>query len=246
MPEENQGLGQQQPNNPQPQAPQTPPQEPGQQAPQTVEVPGVGQLSVDEVIKGYQRQSDYTRKTQDVARQREEVEQAQEFLQSLEEDPVTAIKALGEAYEVDWKTYLGEEPSEPQGGNEPSGGEDEIPPALQERLKRYDEVIDRFEEQSLRNRIDNEIRDVRETYGEFPVGDVLNYGLKRGIADVESAYKAWAYDQQLEKQRGGPSAGERSEASVFGGEESTQTGDVGNVESFEDAFEQSLKDLQGG
>ena len=66
-----------------------------------VKVDGVDQeVSLEELRDGYQRQSDYTRKTQELASERRRLQQAEAIVQSLESDPDGTIKALGEAFGV--------------------------------------------------------------------------------------------------------------------------------------------------
>lgn len=61
----------------------------------TFEVPGVeGPKSARELIDGFLRQSDYTRKTQDVARMRQEAEDAIGFWDALRSDPVGVLQQL--------------------------------------------------------------------------------------------------------------------------------------------------------
>lgn len=52
--------------------------EPTQETPSKISIDGVGEFTVDEIKEfknGYMRQSDYTRKTQEIARQRKEIEE---------------------------------------------------------------------------------------------------------------------------------------------------------------------------
>lgn len=67
---------------------QTPPvQEQTQKdVPQTIEINGE-QVSIDEVTKGYLRQSDYTRKTQELANQRKELAYLAQLKEQLEANP---------------------------------------------------------------------------------------------------------------------------------------------------------------
>lgn len=78
--------------------------------PQVFEINGQ-QVTLDELQRGYLRQSDYTRKTQDVAKQARELEQAREVMnrvrsnpeiaQSVGYDPVENERALLEAERYD-------------------------------------------------------------------------------------------------------------------------------------------------
>ena len=54
----------------------------------TIKVDGEEQeVSLEELRDGYQRQSDYTRKTQELASERRRLQQAEAIVSSLESDP---------------------------------------------------------------------------------------------------------------------------------------------------------------
>lgn len=62
-------------------------------APEKVTIEGVGEVSFDELKKGYLRQSDYTKKTQELANKRKEAEQALALMEQLKTNP-QAIESL--------------------------------------------------------------------------------------------------------------------------------------------------------
>ena len=62
------------------------------------------QVSVDELRNGYQRQADYTRKTQELAAERERLSQGEAIVQALESDPRSAVSALADALGLAWIT----------------------------------------------------------------------------------------------------------------------------------------------
>jgi hypothetical protein len=76
------------------------------------------QVTRDELKKGYQRQADYTRKTQEVAEQRKQVEQErqqyQQTLQQLSERARQYEQALEQSFEQepDWNRLWQEDPDE--------------------------------------------------------------------------------------------------------------------------------------
>lgn len=84
-----------QPPNPTP--PETPPKPPENpnpnheekpnNIPNTIHIDGIGEITVDELRKGYLRNKDYTQKTQEVSKQRKEAEEAIQFLQQIKENP---------------------------------------------------------------------------------------------------------------------------------------------------------------
>jgi hypothetical protein len=56
-------------------------------APTTVKVEGIGDVPIEELTKGYLRQSDYTRKTQELARARQQSAVAQSVYESISSNP---------------------------------------------------------------------------------------------------------------------------------------------------------------
>lgn len=60
------------------------------QTPEKVIIDGVGEVSFDELKNGYLRQSDYTKKTQDLSRQRKENEDALTFYEMVKRNPQLA------------------------------------------------------------------------------------------------------------------------------------------------------------
>lgn len=72
------------------------PTEPESTTPTEIEIPGMGKLTVDEIKEmrqGSLRQSDYTKKTQELARQRKELEDAETFFNYVRQNPAL-IEAL--------------------------------------------------------------------------------------------------------------------------------------------------------
>lgn len=55
--------------------------------PEKIAIEGIGDVSIDELKNGYLRQSDYTQKTQEVARQRREVQDAVTLYEQLKTKP---------------------------------------------------------------------------------------------------------------------------------------------------------------
>lgn len=55
--------------------------------PEKILIDGVGEIDFEELKKGYLRTSDYTKKTQEVARQRKELEEAIKFWEGIKQNP---------------------------------------------------------------------------------------------------------------------------------------------------------------
>ena len=58
--------------------------------PEKIEIPSIGEVTIDELKNGYLRQSDYTRKTQELSRKSKEVEQAVQLYEQLRQNPQIA------------------------------------------------------------------------------------------------------------------------------------------------------------
>ena len=75
------------------------PMEPG--GDYTVKIDGAEhQVTLEELQQGYQRQADYTRKTQELASERQRLQQAETIVAALEADPQGTLDALGGALGV--------------------------------------------------------------------------------------------------------------------------------------------------
>ena len=67
----------------------------------TVKIDGEEQqVTLEELQKGYQRQSDYTRKTQQVAQERERLQQAEAIVSALESDPEGTLTTLAQTFGI--------------------------------------------------------------------------------------------------------------------------------------------------
>lgn len=74
------------------------PEEPGY----TVKIDGEEQqVTLEELQNGYQRQADYTRKTQEIAVERERLQQAEAIVSALENDPSGTLQTLARSFNVD-------------------------------------------------------------------------------------------------------------------------------------------------
>lgn len=162
-----------------------------------VEVPGVGQVPMEELVKGYMRQSDYTQKTQGVASQREELELAQSFISSLDENPEATIRALAEEYGVSFG-----EAAAAVGAVDVAVDEEEstisttvIPPELRAELDELKSFKTSVEQERLQVQLTEEIRSAKDEFGDFPEAEVLHVAVRDGIPNIRAAYKTWAFDK---------------------------------------------------
>ena len=147
----------------------------------TVKVDGVEQqVSLSELRDGYQRQADYTRKTQELASERERLQQAEAIVSALESDPTGTLTALGQAFGVDNR------PSQPQ---QPSYDEwqDEADPTSQ-RLQSLEAQVAAQARTHRQQALDREVNGLKDQYGDFDEKALFQHALTNRIPNLEAAY----------------------------------------------------------
>lgn len=149
-------------------------------------------VPLSEAISGYQRQADYTRKTQELAEQREQMQFATALQTALERDPASTIDLLARHYGIsrqaaaDMAEGYGYEP-------------EEVDP-VEERYRALDERIAAFEEQQAIAEVQKEISKLQSKYQDFDASEVVNAALRVGTTDLESVYKQIAFDKIMARQ----------------------------------------------
>ena len=151
----------------------------------TVKVDGSEeQVSLDELRDGYQRQADYTRKTQELASERSRLQQAEAIVQSLEADPAGTLTALGDAFGVARAT------GEPTGAvdpwDEPDPNEQRLA-TLEARLEQQDRV-------HRRQQVEKQVEVLKGSYGEFNASELYQHALKHKIGNLEAALTHMRYN----------------------------------------------------
>ncbi len=149
-------------------------------------------VPLSEAISGYQRQADYTRKTQELAEQREQMQFATTLQTALERDPAATIDLLARHYGI----------SRQAAAEMVSGYDDdfeEVDP-VEQRYKALDERIAAFEEQQAMAQVEKEISRLQSKYQDFDSTEVVNAALRVGTTDLESVYKQIAFDKIMARQ----------------------------------------------
>lgn len=152
----------------------TEPTEPATPTLQELEIEGIGKVKIDDIKewqKGNLRQSDYTRKTQELAKQREELAEAVEVFNYLKENPqiVQALQAIDEQGVVDNGVMQKTSPES----------------AMMKQLY--------YNQKSME--VDMQLDKLRDKYGEFDAVEVLNMATQLRTEDLEHAYKLVNYDK---------------------------------------------------
>lgn len=154
------------------------------------------QVTLDELERGYLRQSDYTKKTQDLSRQRQELAQAEQLLHALETDPQATLEAL--------QRHLGIQ-------NEPSL--EELDP-IELELREHRAFIEEQRSMRMQQEIESELAGLSQKYGEFDWGTVLEFAIDQEIPDLEAALLL--YNKRTETDQARREANERALAAKRG------------------------------
>lgn len=145
----------------------------------TVKIDGEEQqVTLEELQNGYQRQADYTRKTQEVAAEKERLQQAEAIVSALEYDPHGTLQTLARSYNVDYGT-----PQQSQNNDD----YEEVDP-VQIKISELENKIAKQEQAQRVQQVEREVKTLQEKYGEFDRQELLNHALKNGIPNLEAAY----------------------------------------------------------
>ena len=145
-----------------------------------IELDGIGKVTLDEIKEwrqGNLRQSDYTKKTQELARQREELQEALEVYNYLQQNPhvVAQLKVVDESGVVDQSVLNATTPES----------------------RMLKEVW--YNQKNME--IDNKLAMLKQKYGEVDEVALFNTAAQMRTDDLEFVYKAIAFDQKPMDQR---------------------------------------------
>ena len=149
-------------------------------------------VSFNEAIQGYQRQADYTRKTQELASQREQFQFAQTLQQALESDPQGTLQVLSRHYGVAAAEQMvaDAQPETPQ-----------FDDPLEQRVWEAEQRLQQYEQDRANEQLQQEISRLQSTYEDFNPQEVVSAALKMGTTDLEAVYKQTAYDRLIQQVR---------------------------------------------
>jgi|TARA_R100000049_G_C1950194_1_gene97437 hypothetical protein len=170
----------------------------------TVKVDGSEeQVSLDELRDGYQRQSDYTRKTQELASERSRLQQAEAIVQSLEADPAGTLEALGDAFGVDRAA------AQPTVELDPW---DEGPDPSEQRIANLEARLAQQDRVQRRQQVEKQVEHLKGSYGEFDATELYQHALKHKIGNLEAALTHMRYNEVATKANKLEQEQERTEA----------------------------------
>jgi len=213
-----------------------------------VKVDGENQeVSLEELRDGYQRQSDYTRKTQELASERKRLQQAEAIVSSLETDPNGTLTALADAFGV----QMGSSPR--QNNNDDYDSWDDVQPdPTEQRITQLETQLAQQARLHRKQQVEKQVEGLREQYGEFDSQELYQHALTHKIGNLEAALTHMRYGDVAEKASKLEKEQERTDAkrdaSVVEPTGSKQTGVVkdsasAKPNSIRQAFEDAKREL---
>ena len=139
-------------------------------------------VPVKEALSGYQRQSDYTRKTQELEAQRESLQYAATLAEALQADPKGTLDLLSR--------HFGAEPTANQVNEEL-----EFMDPMERQIYELNQKVQSFENAQAQQELEREIGRLGSKYQDFNPSEVITHALRTGVTDLEAAYKQVAYDR---------------------------------------------------
>jgi hypothetical protein len=198
-------------------------------------------VPLSEAVSGYQRQADYTRKTQELASQRENLQRAATIADALERDPMGTLDVLGRYYGAN-QPFANQQMPEP---------EPEFTDPLERQVWELNQKIASFEQSQAQQELEREVSRLQTTYPDFNPVEVITAALQAGTDNLEAVYKQMAYDKLVREvqtyrqatsvmsdQEKAVEDAKRQAAFVAGGESANGAGTepVGRISSVQDAW----------
>jgi hypothetical protein len=153
------------------------------------------EVPLSEVTSGYMRQADYTRKTQEVAQTRQEVETFRALQQALQNNPQATLSYLQQTYGV---AAAAEMVAGAEAQAEGEGDWTQNDPVAQ-KLAALDAEFNGFREYQAEQLLNRTLEGLKARYGDdFDPDSVVKAAVERGIYDttqLESVYKQMAFDR---------------------------------------------------
>lgn len=150
----------------------------------TVKIDGQDvQVPLSEALAGFQRQADYTRKTQELAEQRRQAQNGIAIQEALERDPQNALALLNQRY----------------GFNQEALDEDLDLDPVERQLRQVNQRLESFEQQRALEQLNATVASLQTRYGsDFEANEVVKRALELGSDDLEGVFKQMAFDKVRE------------------------------------------------
>lgn len=203
-------------------------------------------VSLKEALAGYQRQADYTRKTQELSEQRKQVQFGSALQEALQNDPKNTLELLKQHYGLD----------EQQASEE----DDMFADPMDKQFRQLESRIKAFEQEKAVRDLEKTVESLSRKYGDaFDADEIIAKALATGNSNLEAVYKQTAFDRIFEQNltatqvKAKKAEDEKNivqakrEASVVSKGASSKSADVSSkpVTTLRDAFELAKNQLNG-
>jgi len=207
----------------------------------TVKIDGAEQqVTLDELQNGYQRQADYTRKTQELASERERLAQGEAIVQALEADPEGTISALAGSFGV---SVGNQNTLSSEGMDHEDMDPDEV------RLRRIESSIEEQNRALRQQNLQKEVNTLRSKYDgiDFDEKALYAHALKNKINNLDAAFTHMNWDKMQTAEKDAEIVGEKRAAQIVDGIPGSPEGNVERavraVDSIRDAFALANQEL---
>lgn len=156
------------------------------------------QVSLSELRDGYQRQADYTRKTQELASERKRLQQAEAIVSSLESDPAGTLTALQDAFGVAGTAAPAAPKSDPY-DSDWYEGESQGPDPTEQRIAELETRLAQQDRLRNREQVEKQVAALQKVYGDFDANELYQHALTNQIGNLEAALTHMRYADVAEK-----------------------------------------------
>jgi hypothetical protein len=200
-------------------------------------------IPVKEALAGYQRQADYTRKTQEISEQRKQLQFAATLQEALQKDPENTLRLLNQQFGKNQPTAVTPE-------------EEEYLTPEEQQVRQLNQRLAALEQERAMDALVKTIDTLQEKYGdEFNADEVVFRANQLGTTDLEAVFKSIAFDKvYAEKTKASKKLAEEQErlnakrnASVVSSGASAKTSAPKSAppKSIHEAFEMTKRQLGG-
>ena len=143
-------------------------------------------VPLKEALAGYQRQADYTRKTQELSEQRKQVQFGTALQEALQNDPRNTLELLKEHYGLNEQ--------------QPSDDDELFADPTEKQFRQLESRIRAFEQQKAVQDLEKTVEFLSKKYGDaFDADEVIAKALATGNSNLEAVYKQTAFDRIFEQ-----------------------------------------------
>jgi predicted metal-dependent hydrolase len=141
-------------------------------------------VPLKEALSGYQRQADYTRKTQELSEQRRQVQFGAALQEALQSNPKETLELLGKHYGIQQTI---------------SPEEELLMDPVEKQYKQLEQRMQAFEQAKAMQELENTVSTLQSRYGsDFDADEVVSKALVIGSTDLEAVYKQMKLDSVYE------------------------------------------------